>query len=278
MHGLDEERQRVSGYLRAWGCQTEIVTSVREALDSVARANAEGVPFSLVLADCGLAKGDEYILLSKLSEFAKLPIIGLGLVDDEESIAYLRQLGVRQVLRHPVRPSLMFNAMASALAISDECGSHGAISGGLSDEKSVLYFGHVLVVEDNRINQMYVVESLTSFGCTCDIAANGKEAVLAVRLKHYDLVLMDCHMPQMDGFTAAGEIRRWEAEEKLRGRLPIIALTANALKGDRERCLASGMNDYLSKPVEGHQLRAVMEKFLPRSTAEACAAEIVLTK
>ncbi len=130
-----------------------------------------------------------------------------------------------------------------------------------------LLVGHVLVAEDNRINQMYVTELLKLCGCTCDIAANGDEALEAMQRKHYDLILMDCQMPEMDGFTASREIRRRLAAQEFPHPTPIIALTANALTGDRERCLASGMDDYLTKPIEVHQLQSKLAQFLPAITS-----------
>ncbi len=121
---------------------------------------------------------------------------------------------------------------------------------------------HVLVAEDNRINQMFVTELLKYCGCTCEVASNGDEALAAIQRHDYDLVLMDCQMPDMDGFTAVREIRRREANGQLIGHRPIIALTAHALAGDREHCLAAGMDDYLAKPLEASQLRAMLTKFL----------------
>jgi CheY-like chemotaxis protein len=108
------------------------------------------------------------------------------------------------------------------------------------------------------------------------VATNGSEAVEAVKRKQYDLVLMDCQMPEMDGFTAAGEIRRWEAEQKPSRRIPIVALTANALKGDRGRCIAAGMDDYLSKPIAADNLRDTLIRFIgtdPSRAVEEASAE-----
>lgn len=122
--------------------------------------------------------------------------------------------------------------------------------------------GHVLVAEDNRINQMYVAELLKHCGCTCDVANNGDEVLEAMQHQRYDLVLMDCQMPEMDGFTASREIRRRFATQELPHPTPIIALTANALTGDRERCLEAGMDDYLTKPLGIHQLRSKLEQYL----------------
>lgn len=126
------------------------------------------------------------------------------------------------------------------------------------------FSGHVLVAEDNSINQLYIGELLRLFGCTFDIVENGERAIAAVEKHHYQLVLMDCQMPDMDGFAATKVIRDRESTGQFPGHLPIVALTANALKGDREKCLEAGMDDYASKPLEAEQMRQVLNRFLGR--------------
>jgi CheY-like chemotaxis protein/HPt (histidine-containing phosphotransfer) domain-containing protein len=118
----------------------------------------------------------------------------------------------------------------------------------------------ILLVEDNEINQQVAIELLRSGGYVCDVRSNGTEAVAAVKNFPYDLVLMDCQMPEMDGYEATGAIRQWEAGQKRRP-LPIIALTANALSGDRQRCLEAGMTDYLKKPLSRRELLATLDKY-----------------
>ena len=260
--GIDRERKQIGDSLQAWECPFEQVATLQQALEAVARAEAAGAPFAVVLADCRLVVGDEFVLLQKLATQSRLPIIGLGTNPDDETIAYLHQLGVRHVLRDPVRPSALFNAMASVLSVAASHLPHDDGQGETSQEQPSPLSGHVLVAEDNRINQMFIVELLNHCGCTCDVTANGDEALEARQHQRYDLVLMDCQMPEMDGFTATREIRRREAAGELPSRLPIIALTANALKGDRERCLEAGMDDYLSKPIDSKQLQAMLKKFL----------------
>ncbi len=122
--------------------------------------------------------------------------------------------------------------------------------------------GHILVAEDNRINQLYICELLKHLGCTYVVVKNGEEVIAAIDSDRYDLILMDCQMPEMDGFAAAREIRKRELTGTVGGRIPIVALTANALKGDRERCLHAGMDDYLSKPVRANQLLSVLKIYL----------------
>ena len=118
----------------------------------------------------------------------------------------------------------------------------------------------MLVAEDNRVNQLVISRMLEQLSHTVVLCADGQEAVAAVQDRRPDLVLMDVQMPVMDGFAATAVIRRREAEEPTRGRVPIVALTAFAVKGDRERCLAAGMDDYLSKPIQRDQLAAVLAR------------------
>ncbi len=124
---------------------------------------------------------------------------------------------------------------------------------------------HVLLAEDDSVNQMVVEAMLTRLGCIVEVAADGNAALGAATRRHYDLILMDCHMPVMDGFEATRRIRDDEFERS-RGRTPIVALTADALAGDRERCIESGMDDYMTKPVSSAMLAACVERWTGRKT------------
>ena len=234
----------------------------------VTHVSAEQPPVSLVLVECAPGSVARFELIDTLSHRFHIPVIAFGATPDEHEAQLIRQFGARHWLSDPIRPSKLFNALAATLSpIAGDAASQRRSA----NCETTAICGHVLVAEDNRINQMYVQELLKHLGCTCDVAATGDEVLVAVQRQSYDIVLMDCHMPEMDGFTAAREIRRLEAEHSLNGRIPIVALTANALKGDRERCLDAGMDDYLSKPVESLPLQKVLSQYLAAASASAPA-------
>jgi CheY-like chemotaxis protein len=123
----------------------------------------------------------------------------------------------------------------------------------------------ILVVEDNVVNQQVAVAMLTKLGCSVDVAADGQQAIDAQQRTTYDLIFMDCQMPLIDGFAATMKIRENEARKSETGsaHVPIVAMTANALRDDRERCLAVGMDDYISKPFRQQQLHDMLGRWLP---------------
>lgn len=127
--------------------------------------------------------------------------------------------------------------------------------------------GRVLIVEDNPVNQLVAKRALRGLGYSADVVSGGLDAVEACTRDRFSLILMDCQMPGMDGYEAAREIRRREATARTAadaaGRVPIVAMTANAIDGDQERCLAAGMDDYLSKPVRLASLAATLERWIP---------------
>jgi PAS domain S-box-containing protein len=266
--GPAQGRVEVAECLRSWGCPFQQVATVHDAKTEVRNALGAGRPVRIVLADLRLESGSK---LSQLTELAALPnvhVIGLGAPPDEVSRNRLHGLGFRHVLADPIRPSVLFDTLTEVLSVRIEPATTTTDHAVLSRKPSAKLSSHILVAEDNPINQLYIIELLKHFGCTSDLASNGEEALAAVQQQRYDLVLMDCQMPEMDGFTAAREIRRKEASGELPRRHYIVALTANALAGDRERCMEAGMDDYLAKPLQPEKLHEVLQKHSPSGEAE----------
>jgi len=124
----------------------------------------------------------------------------------------------------------------------------------------------ILLAEDNLVSQLVASEMLATWGCQVETVADGQQAVQAMQYKHYDLVLMDCQMPSLDGYEATQQIRQWEATQESPLHTPIIALTANAMTEDRDKCFAVGMDDYLAKPYSYKELTDIVKKWLGFST------------
>lgn len=255
--------QQIKDCMDFWRCPFEHAATMREGAAALRQATLEDQPFSVLLADFQVAANDESGPLQELVQGSNLPIICLGGGGDSDLAIHLRKKGLIHLLDAPIRPSSLSNALASVLLVAAPTPSPPLAA---VESQFAKLSAHVLVAEDNKINQMYVKELLKLSGCSCDIVETGDEAVIAVGKRRYDLVLMDCQMPEMDGFTATREIRRRERTGELPGRLTIIALTANAVKGDRERCLDAGMDDYLGKPIEGQQLNVALAKHLQKAS------------
>lgn len=191
------------------------------------------------------------------------PVIILSSLSQAPEQGVTEGLGIRAWLRKPVRQTDLHRTLASALgAPLREAGTTED-----PDHGDFRFDADILLVEDNPVNQLVAREMLTALGCRVHVADNGLECLTALRERPFDLVLMDCQMPEMDGYAAT---ERWRAEEAGLARdqrQTVVALTANAVEGDRERCLASGMDDYLAKPFRREQLAQVLARHLPASAA-----------
>jgi CheY-like chemotaxis protein len=195
-----------------------------------------------------------------------IPLMMLTSDRDRDEAALARQLDIRIFLVKPVRQANLFKAVCEMFGASarEQPRSAGADWQKLD--------ARILVVEDNPTNQKVIVLLLKKFGCSADVASNGVEAIRAAGLAKFDAILMDCQMPVMDGFEATAEIRR-----NSKAHVPIVALTANAMDGERERCIEAGMDDYLSKPVRAEELLKKLQYWIiPKmDAAEAGAATAV---
>ncbi len=260
--------------LTNWGMGIHALTDGQEALGALQEAAAAGQPYHFVLADAQLPGLDGPALAHAVKQDPALAAarVILLLAPGQRStfpcgeggdISACLHKPVKRSGLHGVFRSLMSNGLLPVVvpkpvpAVAPVRPAKG---------KGV----RVLVVEDNSVNQKVVIKQLQKIGFKADAVGNGVEALAATAKVVYDVVLMDCQMPEMDGFTATREIRRREAIVGMR--TPIVALTANALEGDRERCLAAGMDDYLSKPVKIEALRATLERWAAGALKEAEAA------
>ncbi|HEV2741289.1 MAG TPA: response regulator [Candidatus Elarobacter sp.] len=251
-------RQVVDQYLLAWGASASSTGNAAHALE-LARAAAERhAPFEVVVAD-RRASGDAFGFAARLHALAgceTVPIVLLTGGEEAVNAQDARAHGFVSVVRKPIRQNTLHDTLVAALygpAVPSVPAAPEAVLSRSADR--VL----VLVAEDNAVNRRLALQQLKKLGFRADAVTDGREAIDAVAHGTYDLVLMDCQMPEVDGFEATREIRRGEA---LRGgHVPIIAMTANTLEGDRQACLAAGMDDYLAKPVQLAALREVVERF-----------------
>jgi two-component system, sensor histidine kinase and response regulator len=235
-------------------------------------------PFQLALIDFQMPGMDgEQLALEIRSEpgTSGIPLILVTSVPRRGDAAKMVQAGFDGYLVKPVKLDKLYEVLATVLGIRqnhrEEPPRNLVTQHSLNESARGRL--RVLVVEDNVVNQRVTTRMLERSGCRCDVAANGREAVDALERIPYGIVFMDCQMPVMDGFEATREIRKREINGR---RTPIIAMTSHALRGDRERCLEAGMDDYLSKPVTAPELRKVLERYLdaaPHRSAETAREE-----
>jgi PAS domain S-box-containing protein len=265
----DNDTNRVILYENAlaWGMRAHQANSFDEAMALIDEANAAGSPIRLVLTDLQMPDKSGLDLARALLKYERMNVILLGSCAAMPSLEQQRRLGIVQALQKPVRQSELCKAMISALTYESE--NHQPEIEPLKDSTTRLTSntGQILLAEDNEINRMYVVELLKRNGMKCDTATNGREVLQKLRHKQYALVLMDCQMPEMDGFEGTRQIRHLEEEGQLTGHQVVIALTANATKGDRERCLEAGMDDYVTKPISVEKLMNTLKRWIGASPA-----------
>lgn len=277
-------------HARRWGMHSETAANVDEALRLFDEAWEAGLLFDLVVSDFDMPGQNGADFARALGVRSMMPafiLLGSGLSND--SAETLRAIGIQQQLTKPVLSTQLYAAIQGVLQEKENERVTGIRPGNQlaksekPADRSLDSSIEVLVVEDNGINRLYVTSVLKEFGCSFRVATNGLEGVQAIREHAYSIVLMDCQMPQMDGFEATRCVRNLEKEGVLSGHVPIIALTANAVKGDAERCLSAGMDHYLSKPFEPRALHDLIKKYhrvtqsvvaevSPEAVAESSAA------
>ncbi len=256
-------RRILKGLLSGWGMITSDADCARGALITLREAKAAGEPFPILLTDANMPEMDGFTLAEEVKQdplLAGATVLMLTSGGRYGDTARCRDIGVAAYLTKPVGQSELRAAITRGLGLQE---SGMARRGGLATRQTVkdgITTGalQILLTEDNIINQKVALRLLEKAGHTVTIAVNGRQALDTLAERGFDLVLMDIQMPEIDGFEAAGIIRQREAAEG--GHVPIVAMTAYAMKGDRERCLNAGMDDYVSKPIRSTELFEVIDR------------------
>ena len=231
-------------------------------MEAIRQAQAEKNPYDIVLLDYNMPGMDGLELAQAITAdpaIAGLQKAMLSSVGDLSDVKSIKDAGIQSYLTKPVRQAELFNCL-TALMHSQPIASPTAAN---PIKQELKLNARILLVEDNFTNQQVTLGLLEGTDCTIDVVENGCQALEAWGRTNYNLILMDCQMPEMDGFVATSEIRRRERENKQHQPIPIIALTANTLGGDREKCIEAGMDDFLGKPFTEQQLSEVIQRWLP---------------
>ncbi|MBU0945925.1 MAG: response regulator [Proteobacteria bacterium] len=264
-------RKLLAHQMNSWGGEQENVKSGLEGLTKLHQAAESEKPFDMVILDMNMPHIDGLEvarLIKKDPAINKTKIIMLTSVGIRGDARLAQEAGVKIYLTKPIRQSDLYNSLV-ALMKGDQMTDDQLITQ-YNFKKAVTRFNaHVLVAEDNIVNQQVAQGVLTKLGCKVDLTMNGQEAVESFKNSRYDIIFMDCQMPLMDGYEATAAIRRMEDLETNATRIPVIALTANALTGDREKCLAAEMDDYISKPFGQMQVETILKRWLPEKMREA---------
>ena len=273
----DTSRHHLVQITEDWGCPAPVqATDGKSALDILGKAAKEGHPFDLAVIDMLMPEMDGESLGTAIKQDPRLSATKLILITaggTRGDAARLMEKGFSAYLTKPISETILKNCLDKIL--SDRQSTEPENKSLITRHSIAERYKRkiiILVAEDNVINQKVTRITLEKLGYQTKIVANGCEALEAMRNSDFDLIIMDCEMPEMDGYEASRQIREWKSaeDESLRAKssLPIIAMTAHALKGEREKCLEAGMNDFLSKPVKPETLAEMIKKWVLRSEAD----------
>ncbi|HEV8204751.1 MAG TPA: response regulator [Pyrinomonadaceae bacterium] len=256
-------RKILSHQLGSRGMRHVEAESGKSALALLCSAAQTGEAFDLAILDLMMPEMDGFELARVIKSdpsIAATPLVMLTSYGERGGSTAAQQLGIGAYLAKPIRQAALFECLASVVRTphTTKAFEHVTITPKTIEVKPASN-KLILIAEDNVVNQKVAIRQLRKLGYRADAVANGREVLEALARIPYDLVLMDCQMPEMDGYEATAAIRRYENAPQ---RTPVIAMTAHALEGDRARCIAAGMDDYVSKPVKPEELQRVLEKYL----------------
>ena len=255
-------RRIIEGILKQWGAETTCAESGRQALSELVSAFRAEDPYKLVVTDMNMPEMDGFTLVEQMRTSPELSAVTVMMLSSASHRGHrgdaerCRQLGITAYLFKPVRKRELLTAILAALGQSSASSPSAAAIKVEPAAKGL----RILLAEDNRVNQIVATRMAEKMGHSVVLAGNGQLALQMLTTQPIDLVLMDVQMPEMDGLTAARKIR--ESEQSTPFHLPIIAMTAHAMKGDRERCMDAGMDGYLSKPISGPLLEEAITEVM----------------
>jgi signal transduction histidine kinase/CheY-like chemotaxis protein len=279
---LEINRRVLSRQLTSWRIDHECVDGAPAAIAALRAAIAKGMPYRLALIDHMMPDVDGLTLGRQITDDRELQHTAMVMLSSagQQNAKRFHEAGFFAVMVKPVvRARQLLNVLQAAMNAAPRTIGEGAApvtdAGHATPAHAASFLEtrkmaprRVLLAEDNVVNAKLAVRLLERLGCTVEVASNGHEALKMVQSIPFDLVFMDCQMPEMDGFEATRAIRAWEGSSRVdkspTTQLPIVALTANAMQGDRERCLAAGMNDYITKPLSRADLARVLEASKPK--------------
>jgi len=250
-------------YLEKWGMIPEEVASGEDAFSVISKAREDKKIFSLILMDMNMPGMSGIQVTDKLNKQGLLKdivviMLASGLKEEDRKLA--EEAGIREVLRKPVVPSQLLEAIKSGLGLGfseQKVAAANEIEKAVTPTPEGIKKLRILLAEDNKVNQKVASTMLTKRGHSVIIVENGKQALDILSRESFDLILMDIQMPEMDGYEATRAIR--EREKTTGFHIPIVAMTAHALKGDREKCIEAGMDDYIAKPIKMEELFKAVE-------------------
>ncbi len=274
--GNASSRRLLTLMLDSWYCRYEETAHADKALSMLHAAVKENDPFRLAVVDMFIPGMDGETFGKKVKADPGLRdtlLVMMTSLGRQGDAARLKEVGFSAYLTKPIRKSQLYECLMVVLSRKLPPTDQTIVTRHtINEERRHRY--RILLAEDNLTNRAVALTVLEKLGYRADAVVNGREAVEAMEIVQYDLVLMDCQMPEMDGYEATREIRKREKNEGRKTgdeerRIPIVALTAHAMKGDREKCVAAGMDDYISKPVEPQGMANVIEKWLDKAAAQA---------
>ncbi|HFE36987.1 MAG TPA: response regulator [Gammaproteobacteria bacterium] len=262
----ETNREILTHQTRGWGMHPRVANDGQAGLLALQNAQKNNIPFDIAVLDFMMPGMDGIELAQKIKadkSISEIPLIiltSMGLIGES---AQAQKIGVQYCLSKPVRQSYLYDTLLNAIYLKQP--SQFVASKEESSQKAprTPLAAKILLAEDNEINRIVASETLTQLGCTVEFAHDGLAAVNAIRDSQFDVILMDCHMPRMNGFEATAAIRKYERENNLPANI-IVAVTADAMADDRQACLDAGMDDYLSKPYSATKIYVLLKDCLER--------------